>query len=205
MKTLNWTILLALCVIISFTIIACGDDDDDDSSGDDDDDSSGDDDDDSDFTCDGDVCTDSISGLMWQNEDEPVTDWDAAISYCENLELGGYSDWRLPTISELRSLVRDCPETETGGSCGVTDDCLDHEDCYDHDLCNSCEWNSGPGPDGQNWPAGLLGGGWYHWSSSEYSGDYYNAYEAWAITEAAGVGFDFDDGGNDGDARCVRN
>ena len=31
--------------------------------------------------------------------------WQAALSYCENLERGGTDDWRLPNIRELESLV----------------------------------------------------------------------------------------------------
>jgi hypothetical protein len=31
--------------------------------------------------------------------------WGSAINYCEGLTLGGSSDWRLPNINELRSLV----------------------------------------------------------------------------------------------------
>jgi hypothetical protein len=31
--------------------------------------------------------------------------WESAINYSENLELAEYSDWRLPNIKELKSLV----------------------------------------------------------------------------------------------------
>ncbi|NPA66248.1 MAG: DUF1566 domain-containing protein, partial [Epsilonproteobacteria bacterium] len=31
--------------------------------------------------------------------------WDDAKTYCANLTLGGYSDWRLPNIVEVESIV----------------------------------------------------------------------------------------------------
>ena len=46
------------------------------------------------------------SGLMWQKATAPETyTWQNALSYCENLSLAGYSDWRLPNRNELQSLV----------------------------------------------------------------------------------------------------
>jgi hypothetical protein len=50
--------------------------------------------------------SDTSTGLMWQ-QDAPVIKmrWNEALSYCESLPLGGYTDWRLPTKKELRSLL----------------------------------------------------------------------------------------------------
>jgi hypothetical protein len=50
--------------------------------------------------------TDDNTGLMWQQTppSEKMT-YDEAVEYVENLELGGYSDWRLPTIKESFSLA----------------------------------------------------------------------------------------------------
>ncbi|MCP4155699.1 MAG: DUF1566 domain-containing protein [bacterium] len=59
--------------------------------------------------------TDNITGLMWQKS--PDTDgngvinssdkrsYDEAVSGAEALTLGNYTDWRLPTIKELYSLI----------------------------------------------------------------------------------------------------
>ncbi|RMF07982.1 MAG: DUF1566 domain-containing protein [Candidatus Neomarinimicrobiota bacterium] len=49
--------------------------------------------------------TDLNTGLTWQQV-PPATDftWQEATDYCETLELGGYSDWRLPSAKELYSI-----------------------------------------------------------------------------------------------------
>ena len=50
--------------------------------------------------------TDINTGLIWQKT--PPTDhytWADAAAYAESLELGGHTDWRMPTIKELYSLT----------------------------------------------------------------------------------------------------
>jgi hypothetical protein len=43
---------------------------------------------------------------MWQQADDGVTrTWDNAVGYCQDLELGGYTDWRMPSRQELLSIV----------------------------------------------------------------------------------------------------
>ncbi len=50
--------------------------------------------------------TDTVTGLMWQKQDDATgRTWEQAISYCEDLSLGGFTDWRLPNIKELGALV----------------------------------------------------------------------------------------------------
>lgn len=59
-----------------------------------------------DFTDNGDgTVTDNVTGLMWQQATADSMTWEAALAYCEGLPLAGYSDWRLPTIRELCSIV----------------------------------------------------------------------------------------------------
>lgn len=50
--------------------------------------------------------TDNATGLMWmQNDSESGMTWQEALEYAENLEYGGYTDWRLPDAKELQSIV----------------------------------------------------------------------------------------------------
>jgi len=59
------------------------------------------------FTDNGDgTVTDKCTGLMWQKETAPDRyTWQQALKYCENLTLAGHSDWRLPNVRELQSIV----------------------------------------------------------------------------------------------------
>jgi len=110
---------------------------------------------------------DPTSGLCWQDPpDGTRRNWDDAQAYCEGLALAGRDDWHLPTISELRSLVRGCPGTETGGLCGVIDSCF--ATCW-NDACHGCEPEGGPGMEGAYWPPDLRGEVHVYLSSS--SGD----------------------------------
>jgi hypothetical protein len=49
--------------------------------------------------------TDLNTNLMWKKEEGPELNWEEAMKYCENLDLAGYKDWRLPTIREIATLI----------------------------------------------------------------------------------------------------
>jgi hypothetical protein len=57
--------------------------------------------------------TDKVTGLMWQKGGSPSEmKFDAAVKYVEDLNssrVGGHSDWRLPTMEELCSLLEGTP------------------------------------------------------------------------------------------------
>lgn len=54
------------------------------------------------------IFTDPITGLMWVrngNIANKKMDWDDAMDWVENLDYGGYRDWRLPTVNEFKSFI----------------------------------------------------------------------------------------------------
>jgi len=73
------------------------------------------------------IVTDQITGLMWQDKDlgykvlvsednvengnTSDMSGDTANTFCMNLDFGGYTDWRLPTLLEVESIMEN---TDTG-------------------------------------------------------------------------------------------
>ncbi len=50
--------------------------------------------------------TDLVTGLMWQKDPGDKMTYSQAVSGANNFNLGGYTDWRLPTVKELYSLIQ---------------------------------------------------------------------------------------------------
>ena len=158
-------------------------------------------------SCDHGLCglwtwTDSKSGLTWQVEPTGGTmTWDAAKTHCSDLDLAGHTDWRLPDIGELRSLIRGCPATELGSAtCKVEKGgCLDST-CDEGNLCEYCSGNNGPA-DGCYWPDSIIGTcGWYRSSSpvEDVAG------HAWYVGFDYGDVYDLGVDGSGRHVRCVR-
>ncbi|MBR4531980.1 DUF1566 domain-containing protein [bacterium] len=90
---------------------------------------------------------DPDTGLTWSsvgidessNSDEAF-DWDEARKYCNSLEENGLTGWRLPNIDELRTLIQNCPNTEPGGACKVSEKngCLSPSEC-DISVFRDCQ------------------------------------------------------------------
>ncbi len=51
--------------------------------------------------------TDITTDLVWHQAENKSMTWKNALKYCQNLIIGGYNDWRLPTIKELSTLPDD--------------------------------------------------------------------------------------------------
>jgi hypothetical protein len=50
--------------------------------------------------------TDNVTGLMWQQDPGAKVDYADAVAGAAGFSLAGYTDWRLPTIKELYSLMQ---------------------------------------------------------------------------------------------------
>ena len=51
---------------------------------------------------------DNLTGLMWARNSSnaaAAAAWGTAVTNCNNLNYGGYTDWRLPNVRELFSLI----------------------------------------------------------------------------------------------------
>lgn len=109
------------------------------------------------------VVTGSENGLMWYMDDpeNPNTKlnlltYAKAEELCSNMDYAGFTDWRLPTIDELRTVVEGFSDLEKGGRCKVSSQCLMMSCLYqgqksesDYPCANEeTELLTGPGPEG---------------------------------------------------------
>lgn len=127
------------------------------------------------------VYSDPKSGLFWLDPPaETNLSWQDAIDFCDQLTLDDKDDWRLPTLDELRSLIRGCPDTESDGRCQLWDGSgYDDLKSDANTPCNGCEKNEGPHSDTNGYYGSELGGlSSYYWSSSE---DAYRSGYAWNV------------------------
>lgn len=107
-------------------------------------------------------------GLYWSDLFTFIK-WETSGNFC------GQFAGRLPTISELRSLVQNCPDTGTGGSCGITAQCAHSDPCWNTE-CTGCRSNifSYEGE------YSVFGDTEYLWSSS-FEVDRWNAFMVWGV------------------------
>jgi hypothetical protein len=143
------------------------------------------------------MCSDPQAAIYRYDYTTCPVDFREAENHCKvNVDGLPGAGWRLPTISELRSLVRGCPATVTDGTCRVIDSCV-VDSCFT-DVCFGCALRTGE----CRWDPGLGGdcsSSWF-WSSIPVTD---------APANAWGVAFDtgqINRGAvdQDGAVRCVR-
>ncbi len=117
---------------------------------------------------------DPSTGLCWE---EPVASgdvaWIEAGNHCSGLNGGGAELWRLPTIDELRSLIRGCDKTIYRASYGSGECPTSHAcpTCYSTADCLSpCSDNGGSGQSGCYMDSALACTGTQKFWSDTYTG-----------------------------------
>ncbi len=103
-----------------------------------------------------------IGDLMWEKDSREMT-WNEGMEYAKSLRLGGYDDWRLPTLKELGEVVTLC-----GGELTTFGD---------------DDWDKKIGRNRENtlYQEAYKGKGFaygYYWSSTTHA---YNSYTAWYV------------------------
>ena len=85
-------------------------------------------------------CKDSSKNLIWSYLIAENKNWEEAKTACSDMVFGGFDDWRLPNIDEIRTLIRECPGTMTNGSCELSTSCV-YSTCTSA-ACDGCTSDS---------------------------------------------------------------
>ncbi len=145
------------------------------------------------------VVVGSANGLMWYMDDPEnantklnLLTYSKAEELCSNLDYAGHTDWRLPTIDELRTVVKGYQDIEPGGRCKVGEDCLrktcllEGQKASDDYPCSNkeeLELLQGPGP----------GGCFFDDVWREYCGEYWSASKIEGMVDNNVFALDFSD------------
>lgn len=126
------------------------------------------------------------TGLCWTLQEPSTMFYAEAVEYCEELELAGRSNWRLPTISEWLSLGRGCDgKTGTARDASYISDCYLNRGDFEPSDCMMCPPDEGPGPTGCYWPDGM--GACTRFWGGYWSSDMRDAVEVWILIPHQGL------------------
>lgn len=145
------------------------------------------------------IVVDTVTKLMWQRSNASAMVRESAETHCKTASTDGFTDWTLPDISKLKTIVSGCAAIQT---CGIEDTCTDST-CTNAD-CDGCTNGSGSGPEGLYLAAdvwtytGDANGRFWSSSSTPDKADSY-----WFIRFSnASVAYNWD--GSEYFVRCVR-
>ncbi|MBP5201359.1 DUF1566 domain-containing protein [bacterium] len=126
-----------------------------------------------------------IGSLIWSDRSANEMNWSSAKQYCEDLTEGGYTDWRLPNIDELRTLLI---ADRVSNRCRVSErnNCL-AEDCWSCSTCTQTGTQKSDGIGCSDWGTAYSDGRYsrlgdgkvWLWSSSTLSDD---PNRAWGVS-----------------------
>ena len=124
-------------------------------------------------------CYDSTSHLTWSKMSSSYMTYSAATTFCQGSKMngyGGFTDWRLPTIDELKTLLTSATGgTPRSANCAVseTNGCLAWDGCWTCSTCTEQGTASTSSNTCSNWGRSYddgrfskLGDSTYLWSSS---------------------------------------
>jgi hypothetical protein len=133
------------------------------------------------------VWHDAEAGLCWEHtpNDQPIGFF-SAVEYCSDLALGGYSDWEMPSIQELVTLLRGCDQS----GCELLDNPHCEENCYSG-CATDCEPWGGPGEGGCFWAPDLGGscdneGYWSSTSPADHDDGVWRIFFHWGDLDLTG-------------------
>ena len=150
-------------------------------------------------------CEDVNTHYIWSSPDLVNSrynriSWEERAFSCRESDEGGISQWRIPTIDEIRTLLVSSESLKTNGECHVTDECSDYfnEECFNEAVCSPEGGTSGEG------------GEWIMSSLFDYAGylsgtlsDEENA-KTWFVDLKSGSLFSFYNEWNDDETRCIK-
>ncbi|MBR4531388.1 DUF1566 domain-containing protein [bacterium] len=126
-------------------------------------------------------CEDASTHYVWSQVDYFKTEssWKEKAVQCRESKSGGISQWRIPTIDEIRTVLTASDKLKTGGECTVTDVCSDFSaGCFDEAKCTEEEGNGGFESSLYDYGSYILSGT----IAKESDGVYY----AWAVDLTSG-------------------
>ena len=150
-------------------------------------------------------CEDANTHYIWSSPDLVNSrynriSWERRAFSCRESDEGGISQWRIPTIDEIRTLLVSSESLKTNGECHVTDGCSDYfnEECFNEAVCSPEDGTSGEGAE------------WIMSSLFDYAGylsgtlsDEENA-KTWFVDLKSSSLFSFTEETNDDETRCIK-